>query len=127
MGNTGTQDQAAPVLAAQAATPLAGTALVNGTPNLLQWTAPNDGQVHSFNVAATAHVTLALTGGQIQVKWTSAGVNQVSTLLAGGEAAGTYVGLFLGNGGNGPQQCDPGTTVTIQQTSAVTAGAAVLI
>lgn len=107
-----------------AATPLAGIALVNGTPNILTWNVPNDGLPHAFNVAGTAKVTGALTGGQIQVKWTCAGTAELANLLNGGEGIGTYFGLFAGNG---PIQCDPGTTVTIQQTTAVTAGAGALI
>lgn len=107
----------------QATTGIAGVPLQNATPNIITWTAPNDGNMHMFVALSVVHVTSAETGGQVQVIYqspiTGAG-NHFSQLLAGG--LGTDV-----NGQTGTTifgLVEPGTTVTIQQTSALSAGAA---
>ena len=106
-----------------ATTGTAGFALQNGTPNILTWTAPGDSAVHMFVALSVVHVTSAETGGTVQVIFQSpisgAG-NHFSQLVAGG----------LGTDANGQTGTtifglvQPGTTVTIQQTTALTAGAA---
>jgi hypothetical protein len=109
-----------------ATTGTAGFALQNATPNVISWTAPNDGAVHMFVAVSVVHVTSAETGGTIQVIYqspTSGAGNHFSQLLAGG--LGTDV-----NGQTGTTifaLVQPGTTVTIQQTAALTAGAATLV
>jgi hypothetical protein len=103
-----------------ARTPAAGVPLVNGTPTLLQWAVPNDGQLHVFDIAAGMNVTSLLTGGATQINWTTFGSGKNTGIFNGGEAANIYFG-----GGNGfVMVCDPGTIVSITQASAMTAGAA---
>ena len=98
-------------------TPTTGFALANGTPNILTWTAPDDGQLHSVTAYAFIHVTSAETGGQVNLTWTTGGVAAGTTLDPGGHAAGSY------DGGKS-FACDPGTVVSIDQATALTAGAA---
>jgi hypothetical protein len=106
-----------------AATPAAGAALVNGTPTILSWTAPNDGQLHSFMIGGLLDVTANETGGAIEVDWTNLGGGQAFTLYAAGLAAGLY---YPSSSFTQPVVVQPGTTVTIKQASALTAGAAKL-
>jgi hypothetical protein len=126
MGNTGTQDQAAAQLGVVAKTPAAGTALVNGTPTILSWTAPNDGQLHYFSLALCLNRTLATTGGAVGLTFTVAGSAKAAALFNGTAGAGVdYSGDSPAF--NLPLPCDPGTTVSIVQTSALTAGAAAFV
>jgi len=102
-----------------AATPVAGTALVNGTPSLLTWTAPNDGQQHYAVMIVTLNVTSGLTGGAIQYAYTNpqGGAASGKQLIAGASGIGAargFDGVLV----------QAGTTVTISQTAA-TGGAAV--
>jgi hypothetical protein len=104
-----------------ATTGAAGYTLVNGTGNILSWTAPNDGQPHRVLLFGELIVTTLEAGGTIQVAFTPpTGGAQTATLLAGGLAAG-YRGL-----NNVTFMVAPGTTVTIQQSAALTSGAAVM-
>ncbi len=110
----------APAAALQlvAATPAAGFALQNGTPTILTWVVPNDGALHTLNIVMTLHVTSLETGGQITVTTTDpSGTAANPVAFAGGAAAGST-----------PQQyqrlLQAGSTVTLAQTSALTAGAA---
>lgn len=112
----------APALQLQAATPLAGYTLVNGTGTVLTWNVPNDGKLHRFTVYASQDVTVATTGGNIAVSWTMPD----NTGGAWGVLPGTQASL----GFNFSQTsylvlAKPGTTVTVTQSSALTAGAAV--
>lgn len=106
-----------------ATTGTAGFALTNGTPTIISWTAPNDGAMHMFVCISTVHVTSAETGGTIQVIYQSpiSGVtNHFTQAFAGGLGTDT-------NGQTGTTVfalVQPGTTVTVQQTAALTAGAA---
>lgn len=107
-----------------AATPLTGVALVNGTQTFLTWTAPSDGQLHRVIVASVIHVTSAETGGQIQ---------QIYTPFPGGAPHnGVLFNAGLGSDTAGQvaaaifSPVAPGSTVTVSQTSALTAGAATL-
>ena len=106
-----------------ASTGLAGFALQNGTPNILTWAAPNDGQMHSLFILGMLRVTSAETGGAIA----SNGISpDGSTFVgftndAGGHASAGHfelAALYVVVG--------PGSTFTLAQTSALTAGAAVL-
>lgn len=102
----------------QAATPAAGFALQNATPTIIQWTAPNDGQLHRVEVFLTVNVSSAETGGGIQWTYTDpAGGTKSVNMNGGGQAAGSYHDLDGGVVG-------AGTTVSISQSSALTAGAA---
>jgi hypothetical protein len=104
------------------ATPLAGYTLVNGTGTVsgMTWTSPNDGQMHMILVTANIDVTSNETGGAIGVSLTSPnGVTHVPGVYAAGLSAGfAYftMAYFV----------EPNTTVTLQQTTALTAGAATL-
>lgn len=103
-----------------ASTGLAGVALVNGSPTLLSWTAPNDGQMHSVIAFGALQVSSAETGGAIGLGWTQPGGQVI--------AAGTQ--MFAGGLTTGPQWISqqrlvaPGSTVTVAQSSALTVGAA---
>lgn len=99
-----------------ARTPAGGFALQNGTPTILSWTAPNDGQEHQAIVAATLTVSAAETGGQVFMRWTSGGVAQVQTAFNPNLAAGAFYQLVA--------LVDPGTTIHLDQNTALTAGAA---
>lgn len=108
----------------QAATPAAGFALQNGTPNIVQWGAPADGLAHRFVLMATRNVTSAETGGQVSLTYTppGAGAPPITTVVAGG---GSGVGSgSLGNTATIVGMAAPGTFVTLSQTSALTVGAA---
>lgn len=105
-----------------AATPAAGYALVNGTGPVLSWTAPGDGKLHRFVIFADLYVTSAQTGGEIEFTYTLPnGINVTVELFSPNQGAGNVLpdnaSLFvMGAGG----------TVTISQTSALTAGAAAM-
>jgi hypothetical protein len=109
-------------LALQAATPLAGFALQNATPNILTWTAPADGQQHRVLVLGEVRVTSAQTGGAIGLTFTypDGSASPSASVNAGGSGTG-YHGLA-----NSVFLVAPGTTVTLAQTSAQSAGAAIL-
>jgi hypothetical protein len=106
-----------------ATTGTAGFALTNGTPNIISWTAPNDGAIHMFVCVSVAHVTSTETGGTVVVTYqspVSGAANHFSQILAGALSTDT-------NGQTGTTifaLVQPGTTVTVQQTSALTGGAA---
>jgi hypothetical protein len=110
-------------LVKQAATPAAGFALVNATPTILTWTAPNDGLLHRFQVFAAENVTVGQTGGQVSVTYTlpDGTTSSVHALFGGGQTPGD----------NTPGQdfsitIKAGGTVTIAQTQAMSVGTAVV-
>ena len=108
-----------PVLELVASTGDAGFALQNGTPTILTWTAPADGNLHRAWIVYNGHVTVAETGGAVNASWTLPdGTGTVSPTLASGTS---------GVGG-GQASCaamiEPGSTITVKQTSALTVGAA---
>lgn len=106
-----------------AATGAGGYTLVNGTGTVISWSVPNDGQRHRFMLVYSMDITVNETGGAISVVFTSPGSTAVTYgILPGSQTAGW-------NFGEAPAFCSfakPGTTVSISQTSALTAGAAVL-
>ena len=103
----------------QVPAPIAGFALQNGTPTIAEWTAPNDGNVHYVSVFGATAVTSAETGGAIKMTATAPnGTTGNPSLDAGSNA----VGLVAWSTHNLPVQ--PGSTTTVQQTSALTVGAA---
>jgi hypothetical protein len=113
-----------PALGLQATTGAAGFALVNGTPTIITWTAPSDGNLHRFMIFSSIYVPVTTTGGSILAQYTKPGAaGQVSHTLypasvaAPGDilASNKYLELIA-----------PGTTVSILQTSAMTAGTATL-
>lgn len=96
-----------------------GFTLQNGTPTILSWTAPNDGNLHRVFFIGSVDVSSAATGGAVtaNVVPPGGGSPAVPQILAGGQAAGNHVGTNAAIVG-------PGQTVTVQQT-ALTGGAAV--
>ena len=100
-------------------TPQAGFALTGGTPTILQYTVPNDGKQHTVAPSLMLRVTSALTGGAINVSYTINGTPTITPWIPAGSALGIAF-----NANPDQLQVDPGTTVFIQQGSAVTVGAA---
>jgi hypothetical protein len=111
-----------PAMALLATTGTTPYTLVNGTGNIITWTAPNDGALHRVLLIATLYVSSAETGGSINMAFTlpngtSAGAPQV---MAGGQSGGTKfpsASTFL---------VEANTTITLEQASALSGGAAVL-
>lgn len=111
----------APVMGLLAATPDAGFALQNGTPVILSWTAPDDGQLHRVSAICSIVISAAETGGVVAWEFTA--------------PDGTAAGYDVSTGGQGtgwdyssaaahPAVIKAGSTATLTQTSALTAGAA---
>lgn len=99
-----------------------GFALQNATPTILSWTAPNDGKLHSVSLNSLIYVSSTQTGGQINASLTVGGQPYSVLIYPQGANAGVHgmaniISDFV---------CDPGTTVTLAQSSAQTAGAATL-
>jgi hypothetical protein len=105
-----------------AATAAAGYSLVNGTGNIITWTAPNDGLLHRFGIFAALHVTVNETGGQITVAYTLPdGTATTHTLFAAGATAGDQppaIPLMITAQAN--------TAVTVKQATALTGGTSVM-
>lgn len=99
---------------------LTGFALEDATPTILTWTAPNDGNQHHVYVDTNLDVTSAETGGIVQIQFTLPnGTSAQAQQHAGGLAAG-FAHALIG------YLVEPGTTVSLVQGSALTAGAATL-
>jgi hypothetical protein len=110
-------------LAKQAATPATGFALINGTPTIISYTTPNDGNIHTAIVSIAKIVTSTETGGQINITYTIGGQAQNLVLLGGANAPGVF---FTANAIRYVMMVDPNTTVSIVQAVALTAGASVV-
>jgi hypothetical protein len=114
---TGTATYNSP--AVQTQTAVAGFALQNATPTLLTWTAPNDGAMHLVTVYGSVRVSVAQTGGAIGITATDPGGNALTPALdTGGHATGQF--SFTAR----TLLVQAGSTVTVAQTSAMTAGTA---
>jgi hypothetical protein len=115
-GNPGTA-----MLALQATTGSTGYTLVNNTGNIITWTAPNDGVMHRVMLVMNTDVSSSATGGQISISITSPNsASHAPVVLAASQTAAYYynqMAFFL---------VAPNTSVTLQQTTALTAGAALL-
>lgn len=108
---------AGPVPQLVATTPAAGVALVNGTPTILTWTAPNDGKNHRVTVFGTASITSAMTGGQVNGGFFApSGANLGFTLVPVGAGPNGFAFSY-------PVVIQSGTTFSISQVSPLTAGA----
>ena len=106
----------------QAATPVAGFALQNATPNILTWTAPADGANHRAEIIGEVAISSGETGGQIQVQFTDpGGTSRTLQLVNGGLGSGVQVASFAGNNSFVVKS---GTAVNVNQSSALTGGAA---
>lgn len=103
------------------ATPAGGYALQNGTPTILTWVAPSDGNNHRVELFGQLVVTSAETGGQVSVTYTDpAGNAHTVTLVAAGQGTGPAslaVTRFV---------IKSGSTFTVSQSTALTAGAGTL-
>lgn len=101
--------------------------LINGLQNFLSLTTPNDGNSHLVIVSTVWVTTTLETGGLCQTLATLNGVPTslvsppLPALKVGGEPAGST------NIGTNVVMADPNTPVIIQQTSALSAGATVLL
>lgn len=96
----------------------AGFALVNATPVFLSWTAPADGQNHRVLLIGELIVSVAETGGACTLTGTAPNGGAISSVIIGGGAAAGYHGLT-----NNVFSIKSGTTLAIQQTTALTLGA----
>lgn len=107
-------------LTLQATTGVAGTALVNGTPTILSWTAPNDGQMHRAVLIVSQHVTSSETGGQLAYMFNAP------------DGSGPAANPFAGNFGVGfagiinVALIAPGSVFSFKQNTALTVGAAMV-
>lgn len=111
-----------------ASTGPAGFAMINGTATILSWTAPSDGLLHRVKILMVGHVTSGMTGGQIQIsRVVPDGFANTVTVANGGTGAGGIL-----NAGPGAYDdsasflIGAGTTISLKQTSALTAGAVTL-
>lgn len=94
----------------------------NGTPILLSYTFPNDGQMHRFMVIASEHVTVAETGGGVGLNLNvpdGTAQNAGTALFAGAKTIGAYHATDAG-------LVQAGSTLQVDQSSALTAGASVV-
>ena len=108
-------------LALRATTGADGYPLADGTGTITGWPVPGDGALHRVLVGGTLDVTATGTGGAVTVTFTSPAGTTRSTLLFGpGQPAGVQIpGPFL-------LAVKAGTTVSLTQSTPLTAGAAVL-
>lgn len=97
------------------------TALVNGTPTIASIVTPSDGNPHIVTVASVLVVTTLEVGGLVTISFTINNLLETVTMFAAALAAGTYLNAA------DSIPCDPGSTVTITQASALTSGAASII
>jgi len=107
-----------------AATPAAGFPMQNATPTVLSWAVPNDGNLHEFIICSCKVVTSAETGGLVQVSFTDpGGTVRNLTIYPGTQGAG-----FQATTGapSSLMCCQAGTTVSVNQVSALSAGASTL-
>lgn len=105
-----------------ATTGATGFALQNGTPTILDWTAPNDGNIHRVVVVSYEAVTSSTTGGQVelQILNPSIVVEQGIVIYPASPVQYQYINPAFPNSLLVPAAY----IVKIGQTSALTAGAA---
>lgn len=107
-------------LAKVASTPGTGFALQNATPNILTYTAPNDGNVHSVIVSSKAIAAGNPVGGGAYVR-----VNGSQPYCATTSSNAYMITPSPGNGvqyGMFEMTVQPGDIVTLDQIGALTAG-----
>lgn len=111
-----------PPLSKQATTGAPGFALQNATPTILSWTAPSDGNLHRVQLFGVMHVTSAQTGGNVVLSYKAPdGATGNVTIWGGGFGGGVFQPNI-----NAIVTVQAGSTVTLAQTVAQTAGAAVV-
>jgi hypothetical protein len=112
-------------LTRKASTDPAGFTLVDGTPDIISWTPPDDGQLHIVTVAFQMDVTSDTTGGRIDALFTLPDGGSPQGVVITNAQAGTgfnynnYLAYF-------PMLIRAGSTFTIRQATALTGGAATL-
>ena len=106
-------------LALVATTGPAGFPLQDATPNILTWTAPNDGGLHPVKVFVMGDVTVATTGGQI---WT-AGTMPDGTGFSFEHDIGSHAGTGYTNPSAKDFLVKAGTQIAVYQATAVSVGA----
>jgi hypothetical protein len=116
-----------PTLALLATTGTTGYTYVNGTGNILTWTAPSDGSLHRVMIFGEIHVTTTQVGGQVNFAVTMPdGTTLTLDLDAGAHGTGGHA-FNLGAGASVYTfLVQAGSTVTLSQNSALTSGAAIL-
>lgn len=103
-----------------ATTGSSGFSLQNATPTILSWASPNDGNLHRVVLILNGNVTSAETGGAVVLDTTLPGaVSADPQILAGGAGTGPLAGSAL-------RIVAANTTTSLVQSSALTAGAAVI-
>ena len=109
-------------LVLQAATPVGGYVLVNGTGTVISWTAPNDGKQHRVVIPQAMDVISAMTGGNINLSITMPdGTASVFTAFAPASPTGFNFSAY------GPSMIvEAGTAVSLIQSSPLTVGSAKL-
>ena len=90
--------------------------LVNGTPVIFSELVPADGNVHFFSLIAGLVVTTNETGGAVQIQYRLGGNLNTIAVFAAAQLTGSFV--FSTS-----FAADPGSTITLSQSSALTAGA----
>ncbi len=111
----------APAMMLLATTGPNGFALQNGTPTLLTWNAPADNQLHRVILVSGQNVSVAETGGAVGLAFTAPnGVGATVSVYAGGSGTGLSASVYVG------RLVAPGSVVSLQQTAALTLGAAVV-
>lgn len=108
-----------PVPVIVASTGAAGYTLVNGTGTIFTWTAPSDSALHRVLLLVTLGVTSAETGGQLQLSGTNPAGTTANQSFLSAQGTGNHEAQFS-------LQVQAGSTVTLSQNTALTAGAAVL-
>jgi hypothetical protein len=99
-----------------------GVPLVNGSPVLLSYVVPSDGHYHSVMGIFSLEVATTMTGGQVQVRFVD------------GTTGYVYTGNIYAGNGTGPviygssfiNRLSPGSSITITQSTALTAGQATI-
>ena len=117
---TGKAEASVPTAPITAETSAIGVALIDGTQTILTATVPNDGRSHLVLASMWKDVTTALTGGQTRLQWvlpSGTGVGEHTTLTAVGTSGVSTSSVR-------DTVVKPGTTVSVLQTTAMTAGAA---
>jgi len=108
------------ILSKVADTGASGYTLVNGTGNIITWTAPNDGNLHTAVLVVSWEVSSSETGGQMTWGTTMPGGHSPTlSVSAGGQGAGGY--LLAAEG----MAVAPNATATFRQASALSGGAAI--
>ena len=101
----------------------AGFALQNATPTIVSFVVPNDGKTHWCLAMAGEHCTVATTGGAVSLNYVlpdgfAVGHTLLAPTVAAGDNSGMQNTLLI------PVQA--GSTVSISQSTAMTAGAALV-